>query len=167
MTNLYKAPSSDLSSQSDELEYVGFWARAGASIIDTICILLVTYPILIAIYGMTYLSKSSLAAGPADVFLTYIVPAAIVIGFWIYTSSTPGKMLVGAKIVDAKTGNKPSTGQLIGRYFGYYLSLIPFGLGYLWVGWDSRKQGWHDMLAGTVVVRSSRNRKTPVTFPNG
>ena len=62
-------------------------------------------------------------------------------------------MVIGAKIVDAKTG-APSTGQLIGRYFGYYVSILPFFLGIVWVGIDAKKQGFHDKLAGTVVVRS-------------
>jgi uncharacterized RDD family membrane protein YckC len=42
---------------------------------------------------------------------------------------------------------------LIGRYFAYYLSTILLGLGFLWIIWDPKKQGWHDKLAGTVVVR--------------
>jgi uncharacterized RDD family membrane protein YckC len=55
--------------------------------------------------------------------------------------------------VDAKTGGKPSTGQFIGRYLCYYLSSLLLGLGFIWVAFDSRKQGWHDKLAGTLVVR--------------
>jgi uncharacterized RDD family membrane protein YckC len=82
----------------------------------------------------------------------------------MYKSATPGKMVIGAKIVNARTGRQPSTGQLIGRYFAYYISLIPLGLGYLWVAWDPKKQGWHDKLAGTVVVRPIR-RTEPVKFP--
>ena len=42
------------------------------------------------------------------------------------------------------------------RYLGYYVSAIPFGLGLLWVAFDPRKQGWHDKMAGTVVVRRRR-----------
>ena len=62
-------------------------------------------------------------------------------------------MVISAKIVDAQTGEKPSLGQFIGRYFAYYVSTIPFGLGLIWVAFDRRKQGWHDKLAGTVVIR--------------
>jgi uncharacterized RDD family membrane protein YckC len=65
-------------------------------------------------------------------------------------------MVTGLTIVDAKTGDKPSTGQFIGRYFGYYVSTIPLLLGLIWVGIDRRKQGWHDKLAGTVVIRNRR-----------
>jgi uncharacterized RDD family membrane protein YckC len=61
---------------------------------------------------------------------------------------------IGAKVVDAKTLGKPSNGQFIGRYLCYYVSSLLLGLGFIWVGFDSRKQGWHDKLAGTVVIRA-------------
>ena len=77
----------------------------------------------------------------------------LVILFWAKKQATPGKMAVSAKIVDAKTGGKPSTKQCVGRYFAYILSFIPFGLGFLWVAFDPKKQSWHDKLAGTVVVK--------------
>ena len=64
-------------------------------------------------------------------------------------------MATKLKIVDAKTGNKLSVGQAIGRYFAYIPAILPLGLGLIWVGIDKKKQGWHDKLAGTVVIRSS------------
>ena len=82
-----------------------------------------------------------------------LLAAIYVIGFWIYSGSTPGKMVFGLRIVGAETGAPISVGQAIGRYFSYILSSIVFCLGFIWVGFDARKQGWHDKLAGTVVVR--------------
>ena len=73
--------------------------------------------------------------------------------FWMFRSATPGKMLVSAVIVDAKTLGKPSTSQLIGRYLAYYASTLPLCLGFLWVAFDKRKQGWHDKIAGTLVIK--------------
>ena len=58
-------------------------------------------------------------------------------------------------IVDEKTGGRPSVSQFVIRYLGYYISTIPLFLGLIWVGIDKRKQGWHDKLAGTVVIRST------------
>jgi uncharacterized RDD family membrane protein YckC len=84
--------------------------------------------------------------------------------FWVYRQATPGKIAIDARIVDATTGEKPSTGQLIGRYLGYYVSTIPLLLGFVWVAFDPRKQGWHDKLAGTVVVRPKHRGPTPVKF---
>jgi uncharacterized RDD family membrane protein YckC len=137
-----------------QLEYVGFWPRVGASIIDTILMLVIVAPLLTWIYGAEYWVTERYIVGPADVLLNWVLPAIAVILFWIYRQATPGKMAIHARIVDAKTGGKPSTGQLIGRYLGYYVSVIPLMLGIIWVGIDKRKQGWHDKLAGTLVVRA-------------
>ena len=136
-------------------EYVGFWARVGASIIDTILMLVIVAPLLTYFYGGAYwMGAFGFIAGPADVLLNWILPAIAVIVFWIYRQATPGKMAISAKIVDATTLGKPSIGQLLVRYLGYYVSFIVFCLGFIWVGIDARKQGWHDKMAGTVVVRS-------------
>jgi uncharacterized RDD family membrane protein YckC len=151
---------------NEELEYVGFWPRVGASIIDTIAIMLVVTPLLIAIYGKRYFSgmQGSMVAGPADFLISWVMPAVAVIAFWLYKQATPGKMVISARVVDAATGNPLSTGQAIGRYLGYFVSAIPFGLGLIWVAFDSKKQGWHDKMAGTVVVRSKKQGAVPVTF---
>ena len=142
-----------------EQDYAGFWIRVGASLIDTILIMVLTFPIATAIYGEAYWDSESLVAGLWDVVLSYILPAIAVIVFWVYKSATPGKMITNLVIVDAETGGKPSTGQFIGRYFAYYLSAIPLMLGFIWVAFDKRKQGWHDKLAGTVVIRKNESEK--------
>jgi uncharacterized RDD family membrane protein YckC len=149
-----------------KLEYVGFWLRVGAAIIDSILIAIICWPIVTWIYGPDYWMPDELSfffVGPADFLVNGVLPAVAIILFWIYRQATPGKMAIGARIVDAKTGGKPSTVQLIGRYFGYYLSILPLFLGLIWVGIDKRKQGFHDLLAGTVVVRPRSGGKT-VTF---
>jgi len=145
------------------VEYAGFWVRAGATLIDTVLIMVVTWPVLWETYGDEYFSGEEFWYGPTDFLVGWVLPAAAVIMFWVYKQATPGKMLVKARILDAKTGGKPSTAQFIGRYFAYYVSLIPLGLGIIWIAFDKRKQGWHDKLAGTVVVRYRRGR-APVSF---
>ena len=142
--------------EGEDYVYAGFWIRVGASIIDSILILIIIAPLLTFIYGEEYWLSESFIQGTWDVLLNYILPAIAIIIFWIYRSATPGKMVLGLTIVDAETGGKPSTGQFIGRYLGYYVSMIPLFLGFIWVGIDKRKQGWHDKLAGTVVVRNKK-----------
>ena len=146
----------------EEVEYAGFWIRVAAALIDTLLLMIVTVPLLTWIYGPDYFLDASSTFYAFDFFLNYIFPALAIIVFWIYKSATPGKMVLKMKIVDARTGGKPTTGQLIGRYFGYYVSTIPFCLGLIWVGIDKRKQGWHDKLAGTVVIRDTAHE--PVKF---
>ncbi len=147
----YQRPDAPIADQM-ESQPVGFWKRVLAAIIDTILIIVVTYPILFAVYGSGYFTDTSMSQGPIDILLTYVFPAVAVIVFWMYKSATPGKMAISAKIVDAKTGGPVPTSRLIIRYLGYIVSTIPLGLGLLWVAWDPRKQGWHDKMAGTLVV---------------
>ena len=139
-----------------ELEYVGFWWRVLASLIDTVLMAIVTLPVLGMVYGTDYWLDSATIKGPVDFVVSWLLPAVVIIVFWVSKGATPGKLAIGARVVDARTGGKPSTGQLIGRYLGYFVSAAPLGLGLIWVGIDARKQGWHDKLAGTVVVRGKR-----------
>jgi uncharacterized RDD family membrane protein YckC len=150
--------------ETEELEYVGFWSRVGAALIDSLLIVFITMPLLTAVYGTRYWSSSTFVHGPANILINWLLPALAVILFWVYRQATPGKMAIGARIVDARTGRPPSTKQLIGRYLGYYVSTIPFCLGLIWVAFDPRKQGWHDKLAGTVVVRPKRRGGEQVRF---
>ena len=143
-------------------EYAGFWIRVGAALIDTVLILIVITPILIAIYGKSFWMEDTMLHGFWDLIFSYVLPAVIVIVFWVYKSATPGKMATKLIIVDAQTGGKPSTRQFIIRYVGYYIAMLPLFLGIIWVGIDKRKQGWHDKLAGTVVLRSTHSE--PVKF---
>ena len=152
--------------QGQELEYAGFWIRTGAAIIDSFMMMLITFPLLISIYGWGYFDaeQTSFVAGPADFLISWVLPAIIVIAFWITKQATPGKMAVSTKIVDASSGNAPGAGQLVGRYFAYFVAGLPLGLGIFWIAFDKKKQGWHDKLAGTVVVRQKRRVSEPVRF---
>jgi uncharacterized RDD family membrane protein YckC len=137
-------------------QYVGFWARVGASLIDTVLLCIILWPVLTLVYGREYWSSSALVHGPVDLLLQWVLPPLAIIAFWIARQATPGKMAIRATIVDAATGNPLTARQAVIRYLGYYVSLLGLGLGFLWVAWDRRKQGWHDKLAGTVVVRARR-----------
>jgi uncharacterized RDD family membrane protein YckC len=166
---------------SPELEYLGFWPRVVAACVDTLWLMPVLW-IVSSLYarmtsafvdrGMPDLASLSardlaglLAPTPAELVFNYALPAVLVVLFWMRRSATPGKMLFGARIVDADTGAPATPRQLVIRYLGYYVSMLPFFLGLLWVGWDPRKQGWHDKLAGTVVVRPKLARDAGVVFP--
>lgn len=146
----------------NEQEYAGFWIRVGASLIDLIIMIIVITIPLSFIYGEEYWFGEQLFLGFWDGLLNYVVPFVATIWFWLHFYGTPGKMATKLNIVDAKTGNKLSLGQAIGRYFAYIPSLLPLGLGIIWVGIDKKKQGWHDKLAGTVVIKT--NGSEPVKF---
>lgn len=134
------------------LRYVGFWARVLASLIDSVAVLFVLVPMALV------LQFAGVGIADGDPYAQTIVQlmfAAVILGFWILRNATPGKMIIDAVIVDARTLAPPSWQRYLIRYLGYFISMLPFCLGLLWVAFDARKQGWHDKLAGTVVVRRS------------
>ena len=134
---------------ADEVEYVGFWPRVGAALIDTLAVMFLIVPLLVWYFGIGW----AYAEGATAFVINWILPGVAVLLFWHYRSATPGKMAISAVIVDARTFAKPSLAQLIGRYVGYYVSAIPLMAGIIWVAFDKRKQGWHDKMANTVVIR--------------
>src|SRR5829696_3698307 len=112
-----------------DVEYAGFWVRVGAAIIDSLLVILITFPLLVWIYGWGYFTEdTSMFAGPSDLLISWVAPAIAVVLFWLYRQATPGKMALSLRVVDADTGNTLSVGQSIGRYFGYFVSIIPLCL---------------------------------------
>ncbi|HEY6821780.1 MAG TPA: RDD family protein [Burkholderiales bacterium] len=135
------------SSSSRSPEYVGFWKRFVAFLIDMFIVTALVGLVLFALYG-------KLASVQSDA-VNWIVNILLVIAtllFWRYRGATPGKMAISARIVDARTFAPPSTGRLVTRYFAYIVSTLPVFIGFFWIGIDRRKQGFHDKIAGTVVV---------------
>lgn len=155
MSDIYSTPESDLSSETNIVNYAGFWIRVVAGLIDTVLILLLVFALGWAVYGASYFESTDLIMGYVDGFISYILPFIITMLFWIYRSATPGKMILGLKIVDAESLGPVSKGRLALRYIGYYPSTIVLMLGIFWVAWDPRKQGWHDKMARTVVVKAN------------
>jgi uncharacterized RDD family membrane protein YckC len=140
------------SMNTENLEYVGFWARVGAACIDILLQLAITAPLTYAIYGH-YTSSGFNFMGPADLLINFVLPATAVIALWMRFGATPGKMALSARIVDADTGETLTAGMSLIRYLGYFVAMLPFFVGFIWIGFDRRKQGWHDKLANSVVIR--------------
>jgi uncharacterized RDD family membrane protein YckC len=142
-------------------DYAGFATRLVAYLIDQLIILGVTT--LTALVANFLLNM--LHIGDEQLWLTArLVMSAIVIivnicfywgyflVFWVLSGQTPGKALMGVRIVRTD-GERLNLGKAIIRVIGYWISSILF-LGYLWVLIDRRRQGFHDKIAGTFVVYS-------------
>ena len=139
------------SSWSSSPDYAGFWQRAAAFLIDAVLVIVILTPLMVA-FGMRRISLD-----PAEHswdLLALVAVAAAVIGFWRYCGATLGKSLLGLKVVDAASGKPPPLGRLALRFLAYFVSALPFYLGFVWIGVDRRKQGWHDKIASTVVINS-------------
>jgi uncharacterized RDD family membrane protein YckC len=165
----------DTQASQNNIEYVGFWARVGASIIDSLLVGIITAPFLLHPYAqenIDYLFEENhiafqqtiIVGGFNNILISYVLPAIAIIIFWIYKQASPGKMAISAKIIDATSGKPPSVGQCILRYIGYFVSALPFCMGFLWIAFSPKKQGWHDIMANTVVIRSARHDQGFVSF---
>jgi len=118
--------------QDDRAIYVGFWARVAAALVDTVLVSLVLVPVMMLVFGADYfhlLMEDTLASlqdplvprpsnGAADDIVQLVVVALAIIPFWLYRKATPGKMLIGAEVVDAKTGHALRPMQSVLRYLG-------------------------------------------------
>jgi len=132
-------------------EPAGFGIRLLAQIIDLFWLLPLS--ILLGIVA-GLVNEDGMSVGGE--IMANLIGALVVLLFWAERQGTPGKLVLGLRIVDAETGGNPNIGHLVLRYVGYLVSALPLGLGYLWMLWDRRKQGWHDKMARTLVVRDAR-----------
>jgi uncharacterized RDD family membrane protein YckC len=117
----------------------GFLIRVVARIIDAI---------ILAIIGVALSSIDANLAG------TLSLPISVIyfVYFWSTTGQTIGHKVMGLRVVRTDGSSLDVVGAII-RYIGAIVSAIPLGLGYLWVIWDPKKQGWHDKIAGTYVIK--------------
>ena len=81
----------------------------------------------------------------------YILFILYILIFWSLTGQTPGKALLGLRIV-GKNGQQVNPVRGLVRLVGYMLCILSLGLGFLWILFSDRRQGWHDILAGTYVI---------------
>lgn len=132
----------------DDVEYVGFWARLLASLIDLVGVMFVVVPVTVFLLGDGW----AYAQGGAAFFVNWVVPGAAYVAFWVFKRATPGKMVIKAEVVDARTRAAPDFWQALTRYVGFFVSVTPLFLGFVWVAFDARKQAWHDKMARTVVI---------------
>ena len=155
----------------EPVEYVGFWLRFAAFLIDSTAVALAIGPLITTLIGETLVSDYNLE-DPQQILLLLqrlsqqlaldmLFMGTVFVLFWIFKSATPGKMIFKTYIVDAETLGKASPLQSVVRYLGYYVSMFPLCIGFLWIAFDPRKQGWHDKIARTVVIKGRPRIPSP------
>jgi uncharacterized RDD family membrane protein YckC len=137
------------------LESAGFGLRYGAWMFDFLITLIA---IMVFTFIVTAVSKQSVVGSNRDLFLVagltlllFLLNFVVLAGT---TGQTAGMRILGIYIV--RESGKPFTIKhaAVRHLLGYPLSTAVFFLGFLWMLWDSRQQGWHDKLAHTIVVMS-------------
>ena len=127
----------------------GFWIRVGAFLIDSIIIGIVagafTGGEAITNPDIRNAQHSGIETIASFLFFTLL---------WsnVGRGQTLGMRLLGLRVVD-REGNTIGYGTAVLRYIGFFISCVALLLGVIWVAFDAYKQGWHDKIAGTYVVR--------------
>lgn len=175
MENSTVSGGSDLSSQ---VKYAGFGIRFLAYWVDFIILFplgLIIQQMLgnnpFAVFQAQSLSDlqkiQASANSPLGIIISLACALAFSLIFWVnYDGATPGKKLLGIKILKSD-GGKLTYPVAIIRYIGYLVSaatIFIFGLGYLWIIWDKKKQALHDKIAGTIVVRTEKQPQTALAL---
>jgi len=129
------------------MSYAGFGRRLWASILDGVILSAVINLLLLP------LGHSTSVETTIQTIVIIVLPLLYYVIAWKnFDGQTIGKRLVGVKVI--KIDGSPMTYKTaLIRSASYYLSAIVFFLGYIWIIFDKRKQGWHDKIAGTVVIK--------------
>ncbi len=131
-------------------------SRCGAFLLDYILTLLAP---AVALVLAVYVKRRWTLPTAATVIMVagYLATAVVIffnyIHFCLRRGQSFGKRFVGVRVV--RTDGRPIDYQtaVLRHIVGYPLSMLFFGLGIAWILWDKRRQGWHDKLAKTVVVK--------------
>lgn len=129
-----------------EYEVAGFWIRVVASFIDNVILLL---PLMFLIFYFNIDTENNIFS-----LLTNISIVLIFVSLWVkWNGKTPGKALLGIKIISIKKDSEQITFfQGLIRYFGYILSTILFFVGFIIIAFRKDKRGLHDLISDTCVV---------------
>ena len=112
-----------------------------ACLIDLVILQIVTQPL-----WLLAPSQEMYVVGRVVALVVYLL------FFWSLFSATPGKMVLGLKIVSAD-GQRLTVWKALVRLLGYLASALPLGIGFIMVAFDLNKRGFHDRIAGTYVMR--------------
>ena len=147
-------------SAASAVTVVGFGRRLLATFIDGLLLGFFTFLLTLVLgfiamfLGMfTYNPNEPLPIDRLIVLSAAILSLLYYVGAWTKSGQTLGKTMVGLRIVNTN-GTPISGGKAFLRYIGYIISGMLFSLGFLWLAFDSKRQGWHDKIAGTVVIYS-------------
>lgn len=143
-------------------EYAGFWIRLSAGLVD--CILVIVFTLvfffLLLFSGIFFPSESTwrlMVTSEQSPFLLFIIwPVLWVIYYWLWTGlkgQTLGKMLFRIKVVNSESKKPGLIRALLREIPGKLMSTLGFLIGFFWIAGDRQKQGWHDKIARTYVIK--------------
>ena len=153
------------------VQFAGHGARLGAYVLDAILVGFVATALVILMMVVFFGSLEWSIDADGDVIVGDTGAAAGAIGlfllgsllitifallyfpfFWARGGATPGMRVAGIRVVNDRDGSRIGWGAALLRLVGYWISGAVFYIGFIWILIDSRRRGWHDLLAGTCVI---------------
>ena len=139
--------------------YAGFWWRFLAYLLDSVIMSMVFFPLGFVIGlvmvangfddNSTVMPLVNLGTNGISILAAWLYHAFLESSSW---QGTIGKKVLGLRVTDMN-GNQINFGRATGRYFGMILSGMICFIGFLMVAFTEKKQGLHDLLAGTLVLK--------------
>ena len=157
--------------------YAGFFSRGAAYALDRLITFGIAFVIMLVLdYFLSLFRVDQWLEGLSDdamfnavllillstLGIHLLVSIVYNVGFWMLSGQTPGKRVLGVRVL-RKDGTRLNLGNALRRQVGYWISTI-FYLGFLWILFDSKRQGLHDKLAGTIVTYSWPEGRLRGTF---
>ena len=157
--HLIKKDLDQINGNQIKMEKAGFSIRLAAYFIDSIVVTFFTLFLLLNLFILINFfsnNNANILAFLNTVLIPFFVSSYLLKCFYFtffhsYNGQTVGKFICRIRVVDLKEKNISIFKSFV-RFFGYYLSLYCLGFGFLWVLIDKNRQGWHDKLAGSIVV---------------
>jgi uncharacterized RDD family membrane protein YckC len=147
------APRRDRPGPVAGYHYAGFWVRFLALLIDGILLAVITAPFA-PVWGSHFTATSTNLQVNAQVDpIGTVIGLVYLAGMWAWRGQTIGMMPFNMKVVSVADGKNIDIFRALLRYVGFIIAAIPLLIGLIWAAFDARKQGWHDKIAGTVVIR--------------
>jgi len=135
------------------LAYGGFWIRTLAFVLDSLVVGVITTVMAPGAFTFTQTGPNYFELNYGPSAFGGLVGLVYFVGLWAWRGQTAGMMLLKLRVVRADDGGDVDLVRGILRYVGLIISFAVILVGVIWVTFDSRKQGWHDKIGGTVVVR--------------
>ena len=153
MNNIAPTPSPQFNTAATtEYQPANNNKRVIAFIIDSLISAALSKIIFLVFYKFLHLNATSQLV--LNLFLGFIIlPMLYWVCLTVLLGATPGKKMMGLRIVTNTYSTELSIPQLILREtIGRIISLLPLFLGYVWVSFNSDRKTFHDMIASTRVV---------------
>jgi len=154
--------------ESYTVDYAGFWIRLAAMLVDGLILGVVVWvfnglwPMAFGLGWMGGTAGATISYGEVGgvfwvlaVLVPFLIVVAYFIGLWGWRGQTVGMMALRIRIARF-TGEAITWVDAVMRFLGFIISVLFVFIGHFWIAFDSRRQGWHDKIAETFVIRIPR-----------